>query len=47
MLGTLASSLLTDIVLNKKSKGVICAGESVIVLVVDLKNFDSSPFKQL
>ena len=46
LLGTLASSLLTDMLLNKKGKGVIRAGEGTIRAGYGSKKIESSPINK-
>ena len=47
LLGTLASSLLTDMLLNKKAEVLYELENEQLELVMDLKIFDSSPINKL
>ena len=47
LLDTLVSSLLTDMLLNKKAKKLLELEKKPLELVMDLKNFDSPPINKL
>ena len=47
IVGSLASSLLTDMLLVKKAEGLLEQEKKQLKLVMDLKHFDSPPMEKL